>query len=53
MIKTDAGIRRFLKFQELLMQPDAPQSLMDRYETCVWCVARSESPKTWHEWVLS
>jgi len=50
MMKTNASIRRFL-YQQKLMQRDAPQSLVDRYETYVWCVARHEHPKTWREWV--
>jgi hypothetical protein len=50
MMKTDASIRRFLKIQEL-MHRDAPPKLVDRYECYVWCVARTEFPKSFKEWI--
>jgi hypothetical protein len=50
MFKTDASIRRFIKSQEVLF-PDAPEKLMDRYSTYVWCIARDEYPKTFEQWL--
>jgi len=50
MFKTNASIRRFIKSQESLF-PDAPEKLMDRYSTYVWCVARDEYPKTFEQWL--
>jgi len=50
MMKTDASIRRFLKIQEL-MQRDAPPKCVERYECYVWCVARTEFPKSFREWI--
>ncbi len=50
MMKTDASIRRFLKIQEL-MQRDAPPKCVEKYECYVWCVARTEFPKSFREWI--
>ena len=52
MLKTNASIRRFIRYQQEA-HPDAPVNLFNRYEIYVSCVASSEYPKNFKEWVTS
>ena len=52
MLKTNASIRRWIRYQQAA-HPDAPENLFNRYAIYVGCVASSEYPKTFKEWVTS
>jgi len=52
MFKTNASIRRFIALQKYA-NPDAPSKAWQKYEIYVCCVAKSEEPKTFKEWIAS
>ena len=52
MLKTNASIRRFIAYQKQA-HPDAPPIAWQEYEIYVYCVANTETPKTFKEWITS
>jgi len=50
MFVTNASVRRYIR-QQLETMPDAPPKCVERYECYVWCVAQSEHPKSFKEWM--
>jgi len=51
-MKTNASIRRFIAYQKQA-HPCAPTKAWDRYEIYVCCVANTETPKTFKDWITS
>ena len=54
MLKTNASIRRFIAYQKQA-NPDSEYLLhaWREYEIYVYCVADTETPKTFKEWITS
>ena len=54
MMKTNASIRRFIAYQKQA-NPDSEYLLhaWKSYEVYVYCVADTETPNTFKEWITS